>query len=99
MSTQMTNTNYVTYVNFAEPKMAKGKNYSSDTNWCVQCGKKCGANPWFVEIVDGNEIRVQDGTEAEYNGSYMGCWAVGNECAKSFAPNVLFKGLRTFEAK
>jgi hypothetical protein len=22
---------------------------------------------------------------------YMGCYAIGNECAKSFAPNLLFK--------
>jgi len=80
-------------LNFIEPKVAINKIYPADTNWCTQCGKKCGANPWFAEVIKGGEIRLQDGTD--YNSStdagYMGWWVVGNECAKKFAPNLLFK--------
>jgi hypothetical protein len=75
--------------NFVEPK----SNVSADDNYCVQCGRKTGENPWFVEVINGGEIRLQDGTEhdiASDNG-YMGCWSIGNECAKAFAPNLLFK--------
>jgi hypothetical protein len=75
-------------VNFAEPK----SNVQWGDSFCVQCGRKVGADAWYVEIIDGGEIRLQDGTEADVNDAgYMGCWAVGNECAKSFAPNLLFK--------
>jgi hypothetical protein len=75
-------------VNFAEPK----SNVKNEDAFCVQCGRKVGANAWYVEIIDGGDIRLQDGTEADVNhAGYMGCWPVGNECAKSFAPNLLFK--------
>jgi hypothetical protein len=75
-------------VNFAEPKA----NVELADSFCVQCGRKVGADAWYVELIDGGEIRLQDGTEADVNDAgYMGCWAVGNECAKSFAPNLLFK--------
>jgi hypothetical protein len=75
-------------VNFAEPK----ENVGATEDYCVQCGRKVGANPWFVEIINGGDIRLQDGAEADHNDAgYMGCWPVGNECAKSFAPNLLFK--------
>ena len=78
-------------VNFAEPKMSDKKEYASDAQFCVQCGRLVGANPWMVEVVDGGVIRLQDGTEGVHDGGYMGWWAVGNECAKSFAPNLLKK--------
>ena len=74
-------------VNFAEPKDNVGRNDDA----CVQCGRKVGKNGWWVEIINGGEIRLQDGTEAVYDGGYMGCWAVGSECAKSFDSQVLFK--------
>jgi hypothetical protein len=75
--------------NFVEPK----SNVGATEDYCVQCGRKVGANPWFVEVIDGGSIRLQDGTEHDIanDRGYMGCWAVGNECAKSFAPNLLFK--------
>jgi hypothetical protein len=74
--------------NFADAK----SNVGATENYCIQCGRKVGANPWFVEVIDGGSIRLQDGTEADVNhAGYMGCWPVGNECAKSFAPNLLFK--------
>ena len=80
-------------VNFAEPKMSLNKEYASDAQFCVQCGRLVGANPWMVECINGGgEIRLQDGTEADTeDAGYMGWWAVGNECAKTFAPNLLKK--------
>lgn len=75
-------------LNFAEPKSNVGWN----DPFCVQCGRKVGADAWYVEMINGGEIRLQDGTEADMNDAgYMGCWPVGNECAKKFAPNLLFK--------
>jgi hypothetical protein len=75
--------------NFAEPK----GNVGFEDNFCVQCGRKVGKNAWYVEVINGGDIRLQDGTEYDISNDrgYMGCWAVGNECAKSFAPNLLFK--------
>jgi len=80
-------------VNFAEPK----SNINRTDSFCVQCGRKVGANPWFVECINGgSEIRIQNGkpveTDTNYQAAgYMGWWPVGNECAKTFAPNLLFK--------
>jgi hypothetical protein len=74
--------------NFVEPKA----NVGATENYCVQCGRKVGANAWYVEVIDGGFIRLQDGTEADMtDAGYMGCYAIGNECAKLFAPNLLFK--------
>jgi len=75
--------------NFSEPK----SNVGWDDTYCVQCGRKVGANPWYVEVIEGGSIRLQNGSEydVQSDAGYMGCWAVGNECAKAFAPNLLFK--------
>jgi hypothetical protein len=75
--------------NFAEPK----SNVGATEDYCIQCGRKVGANPWMVEVINGGDIRLQDGTEhnIENDRGYMGCWPIGNECAKAFAPNLLFK--------
>jgi hypothetical protein len=75
--------------NFADPK----ENVKWEDAYCVQCGRKVGANAWYVEVIDGGSIRLQDGTEHNVaaDAGYMGCWPVGNECAKKFAPNLLFK--------
>lgn len=74
-------------LNFAEPK----SNVGYDDNFCVQCGRKVGADSWYVEVIDGGDIRLQDGSEAVQDAGYMGCYPVGNECAKQFAPNLLIK--------
>ena len=76
---------------FAEPKMSDKKEYASDAQFCVQCGRLVGATAWYVEVINGGEIRLQDGTEAIQDAGYMGCYPVGNECAKKFAPNLLIK--------
>lgn len=58
---------------------------------CVVCGRKVGKKSYLVEVIDGGDIREQDGTEADTeDAGYMGCWPVGSECAKKFAPNILF---------
>lgn len=60
---------------------------------CYVCGRKLGANPLFFEVINGGDLRLQDGTEydiASDNG-YMGCFPVGTTCAHKFAPNILFK--------
>ena len=77
------------FVNFAEPK----DNVDSGDDYCVQCGRKVGKSSWWVEIIEGGEIRQQDGTEYDTakDAGYMGCWAVGSECAKLFESNVLIK--------
>jgi hypothetical protein len=79
-------------VNYADPK----SNVEWNDPFCVQCGRKVGADAWHVEIIKGGEIRLQDGTEHDVaaDDGYMGCWPVGNECAKKFAPNLLFKMAR-----
>jgi hypothetical protein len=76
--------------NFADPKT--NINVGAD-NYCVQCGRKCGANPLYVEIIKGGQIRLQDGKfyDPATDNGYMGYWAVGNECAKQFESNVLIK--------
>ena len=76
-------------LNFAEPK----SNVGWEDAYCVQCGRKVGADAWHVEMINGGEIRLQDGTKHDVaaDAGYMGCWPVGNECAKKFAPNLLFK--------
>jgi hypothetical protein len=73
--------------NFADPK----SNVSAVDDFCVQCGRKVGNNPWMVEVIDGGYIRLQDGTETILDGGYMGCYPVGNECAKAFESNILLK--------
>jgi hypothetical protein len=73
------------------PNWAEPKSNVEGGAYCVQCGRKTGSNPWYVEVIDGGDIRLQDGTEAVQDAGYMGCYPVGNECAKSFAPNTLIK--------
>ena len=75
-------------LNWADPKSNVGWN----DKFCVQCGRKVGEDPWWVEVIEGGEIREQDGSEADYtDAGYMGHFPVGNECAKKFAKNILFK--------
>jgi hypothetical protein len=74
--------------NFADPKPNVGQD-----DYCIQCGRKVGADAWLVEIIEGGFIRLQDGSEYDKasDPGYMGCYAIGNECAKKFAPNLLIK--------
>ena len=73
---------------FAEPK----SNVDWNDNYCNECGRKAGKNPFYIEVVNGGEIRLQDGTEADVNDAgYMGFWPIGSECAKKYDPRVLTK--------
>ena len=61
---------------------------SVEIEFCFVCGRKLGANPIYFEVINGGELREQDGTQAIQDGGYMGYFPVGSECAKKFAPNV-----------
>lgn len=63
----------------------------SDLELCSVCGRILGKNPWYMEVIDGGYIRLQDGTEPVRDGGYMGHYPIGTECAKKFAPNLLKK--------
>jgi hypothetical protein len=71
------------FIKWAEPKQVG----SHDS--CVQCGRKLGKKPYFVEVsISGaimlNGVGVDDAPS-------QGCWGVGSECAKAFDPKVLLK--------
>ena len=83
---------------WAEPQFKAGdpapfneKIHQDSENRCCVCGRKTSEDSYYMEVINGGEIREQDGTEAVYDGGYMGCWSIGSECAKKFAPNILFK--------
>ena len=59
---------------------------------CFVCGRKLGANPLYFEVINGGDLRLQDGTEYDIanDRGYMGCYPVGSTCAHKFAPNILF---------
>ena len=65
-------------------------NSSSEKRCCV-CGRKVGKNSWYFEVIDGGDLRKQDGTEAIQDAGYMGCYPVGSECAKKFEEGILLK--------
>lgn len=85
---------------WAEPRFEAGDSapfhegiHKDSDDRCVVCGRKVEKNGWLVEVIQGGEIRRQDGTkyDTSTDAGYMGCWPVGSECAKKFAPNILFK--------
>ena len=52
---------------------------------CTVCGRKLGANPLYFEVNTSWEII----TPNDSNEDSQGCFPVGSECAKKFAPNLL----------
>jgi hypothetical protein len=70
---------YGDYVNWVEPKQP-GSHRS-----CVQCGRKVGKNSYMVPISNSGAILRSENDE-----NSQGLWPVGRECAKAFAPDVLF---------
>jgi hypothetical protein len=64
-----------------------------DRELCYVCGRKLGANPLYFEVINGGDLRLQDGTEYDIasDRGYMGCYPVGSTCAHKFAPGLLFK--------
>ena len=62
-----------------------------DKDRCIVCGKPTNGKIYGVEVVDGGNLKAQDGTPAAQDGGYMGWWSVGSSCAKLFAPELLVK--------
>ena len=56
---------------------------------CTVCGRKLGANPSYFEVNTGWEII----TPGDVNEDSQGCFPVGSECAKKFAPDLLIQNL------
>ena len=52
---------------------------------CTVCGRKLGANLLYFEVNTSWEII----TPNDSNEDSQGCFPVGSECAKKFAPNLL----------
>ena len=67
--------------------------HAADQEFCYVCGRKLGANPLYFEVIEGGDLRLQNGTEydVQSDAGYMGCFPVGSTCANKFAPNILFK--------
>lgn len=53
---------------------------------CCVCARKLGKKPIYVEVHKGGDL-VAFG-QGIHDGGYQGCWAIGSECAKKFAPEL-----------
>jgi hypothetical protein len=62
---------------------------SNTDGLCMECGRKVGKNPLHFEVNTSWEIIVPNSDDA----NTQGCWAIGSECAKKFAPNLLIGNL------
>ena len=60
-----------------------------DDSLCMVCGRKLGANPFYFEVNTSWEVI----TPNDSNEDSQGCFPVGSECAKKFAPNLLIQNL------
>ena len=69
------------FINWVAPKQP-GEHQS-----CVQCGRKVGKNPFWVQVSIAGEILPANVEVA----NSQGYWAVGSECAKDFDMAVLVK--------
>jgi hypothetical protein len=85
---QLTNTTTFDF-NAGDSAPFNEKAISTSEELCHVCGRKVGKNPLWFEVVNGGDLRLQDGTEAIRDAGYMGHYPVGSECAKKFAPNLL----------
>ena len=54
---------------------------------CCLCARKLGENPYYVEVHNGGDLAIWG--KAVHDSGYMGCWAIGSECAKKFAPELI----------
>ena len=78
--------------NAGDPAPFNEKASVDNTNLCYVCGRKLGKHPLWFEVINGGDLREQDGTEYDTSkdSGYMGCYPVGSTCANKFAPNILF---------
>jgi hypothetical protein len=59
------------------------------TDHCIVCGNPTPAARFWVEVVNGGDLREQDGLRADNrDAGYMGWWPVGSECRRKFAPRI-----------
>lgn len=56
-------------------------------DFCFDCGRKLGANPFHFEVNTAWEIIVPNSDDR----NSQGCFPVGSECAKKFAAGLLVK--------
>ena len=63
------------------PKAADGLTH------CYSCGRKLGKNSFYFEVSTRWELIVVGSDEK----NSQGCFPVGSECAKKFAPEVLVR--------
>ena len=52
---------------------------------CFACGRKLGKNPLYFEVTTSWEL-LAVGNKSDNS---QGCFPIGRECAKAFAPNLL----------
>ena len=60
---------------------------STSLEYCYACGRKLGKNAYHFEVNTAWQI-IAPGTDERNS---QGCFPVGSECAKKFAPNLLVK--------
>jgi uncharacterized membrane protein len=65
------------------------KYLQSNGDRCIECGKAVGENSYLVEVINGGDLRAQDGTEAVHDAGYMAFYPVGSTCKNKFNPELL----------
>jgi hypothetical protein len=60
---------------------------SDSLKYCYECGRKLGKSSYYFEVSTGWMLLVI-GSDPDNS---QGCFPVGSECAKKFAPEVLRK--------
>ena len=60
---------------------------ASPSIYCFVCGRKLGKNSFYFEVSTRWELIVVGSDEK----NSQGCFPVGSECAKKFAPEVLVR--------
>lgn len=61
------------------------QNASVGLDWCYVCGRKLGKSALHFEVDNGWMLIAPQ----QNNPESQGCFPVGKECAKKFAPNLL----------
>lgn len=54
---------------------------------CFECGRKLGKNPLYFEVNTGWTLILPNSDDK----NSQGCFPIGRECAKKFAPELLQK--------
>lgn len=78
----MTTTTYKYNAGDAAPTNRKAMD---TTDLCLECGRKVGKNALHFEVNTSWEVIVPNSDDE----NSQGCWPIGSECAKKFAPGLL----------